>query len=66
MRTVDKYLDDALMVHLPSVRIIHGHGSGALRSAVHNYLKSKSFVKEFRLGGQGEGGSGATVVTLQN
>ena len=62
--TLDKYLDDALLVRLKSVRIIHGHGTGKLRSAVHNYLKNKSFVKEFRLGIPQEGGVGATIVKL--
>jgi DNA mismatch repair protein MutS2 len=64
LNVLDKYLDDALLVHLKTVRIIHGHGSGALRTAVHNYLRTKNYVKEFRLGGMGEGGVGATVVTL--
>lgn len=61
---VDKFLDDALLVHHKQVRIIHGHGTGALRSGVHAFLKTKKFIKDFRLGGAGEGGVGATVVTL--
>ena len=47
LNSLDKYLDDVLLVHLKHVRIIHGHGTGALRNAVHNYLRSKSFVKSF-------------------
>lgn len=64
LNSLDKYLDDVLLVHLKHVRIIHGHGTGALRNAVHNYLRSKSFVKEFRLGIPQEGGVGATIVKL--
>lgn len=62
---VDKYLDDALLANVPSVRIIHGHGTGALRSAVHDKLKKTKFVESYRLGGGGEGGVGATVVTFK-
>ena len=62
---VDKYLDSCALVHHKSVRIIHGHGTGALRSAVHEYLKKCKYVESFRLGGPGEGGVGATVVTLR-
>ena len=50
-----KYLDDALLANVPSVRIIHGHGTGALRSAVHDKLKKTKFVESYRLGGGGEG-----------
>ena len=62
---LEKYIDDARSVHLKTVRIIHGHGTGALRKMVHDYLKGKKFVEEYRLGGAGEGGVGATVVTLK-
>lgn len=62
---VDKYLDDCTRLHLTNVRIVHGHGTGALRTAVHGLLKHHSQVSEYRLGGQGEGGVGATVVTLK-
>jgi DNA mismatch repair protein MutS2 len=62
---VDKYLDNCSVVHHKSVRIIHGHGTGALRNAVHEYLKKCKYVESFRLGGPGEGGVGATVVTLK-
>ena len=57
-------LDKRFLEH-KTIRIVHGAGTGALRSAVHKYLKSKSYVAEFRLGGAGEGGVGATVVTFK-
>lgn len=62
---VDKYLDSALYNRVYDVRIIHGHGTGALRSAIHKYLKNNKHVKTFRLGGEGEGGMGATVISLK-
>jgi len=62
---LEKYIDDARSVRLKSVRIIHGHGTGALRKMVHDYLKGKKFVEDYRLGGAGEGGVGATVVMLK-
>ncbi len=63
MEVMDKYLDDALVHHMSTVRIIHGAGTGALRNAVHEKLRKRKDVT-FRLGGQGEGGVGATVVTF--
>ncbi|MBQ7889608.1 MAG: Smr/MutS family protein [Erysipelotrichaceae bacterium] len=63
MEVMDKYLDDALVHHMSTVRIIHGAGTGALRNAVHEKLRRRKDVS-FRLGGQGEGGVGATVVTF--
>jgi DNA mismatch repair protein MutS2 len=62
---LDKYLDDAYMAHLPSVRIVHGKGTGALRSAVQSYLKTLSYVSSYRLGEFGEGDSGVTIVTFK-
>lgn len=62
---LDKYLDDAYLAHLPSVRVVHGKGTGALRSAVHNHLKRLKYVKEFRLGEYGEGDAGVTIVTFK-
>lgn len=62
---LDKYIDNALMAKMEHVRIIHGVGTGALRKAVHAYLKKHPKVEEFRMGGQGEGGLGASVVTLK-
>ncbi len=65
LTVLQKYLDDALLLHFHEVRIIHGYGSGALRKAVHAYLDKQSFVKSYRLGGAGEGGFGATVVSFK-
>ncbi len=62
---VDKYLDDAYLSHLGSVRIVHGKGTGALRNAIHQYLKRQSYVAEFRLGEFGEGDAGVTIVTFK-
>ena len=62
---LDKYLDDAYLAHLPSVRVVHGKGTGALRNAVHNHLKRLKYVKEFRLGEYGEGDAGVTIVTFK-
>lgn len=62
---LDKYIDDAYLSHLPQVRIVHGRGTGALRSAVHNYLKKQKHVKSFRLGIFGEGETGVTIVEFQ-
>ena len=61
---LDKYLDDAYMSHLNNVRVVHGKGSGILRQAVHNYLKSVPYVKSFKLGEFGEGDAGVTIVTF--
>lgn len=58
---LDKYLDDALIAHLGSVRIVHGKGSGALRKAVHEHLKRLSYVKSFQLAEFGEGDAGVTI-----
>jgi DNA mismatch repair protein MutS2 len=62
---VEKYIDDCLLRNLKSVRIVHGHGTGALRKAIWARLNNHGSVEELRLGGQGEGGGGATVVTLK-
>ena len=62
---LDKYLDDAYLAHLPSVRIVHGKGTGALRNAVHSHLKKMKTVKEFRLGEFGEGDAGVTIATFK-
>jgi len=65
LQEVDRYLDEVLLAGLHTVSIIHGHGTGALRKAVHDFLRSHRNVKSFRLGGQGEGGVGVTIVELQ-
>ncbi len=62
---LDKYLDDAVLAHLPSVRVVHGKGTGALRTAVHGHLKRLKYIKEFRLGEYGEGDAGVTIVTFK-
>lgn len=62
---LDKYLDDAYLAHLSSVRVVHGKGTGALRNAVHGHLKRLKYVKEFRLGEYGEGDAGVTIVTFK-
>lgn len=62
--TLDKYLDDARMSHLDSVRVVHGKGTGALRRAVQEYLRKQSWVKSYRSGDFGEGDAGVTIVNL--
>jgi len=61
---LEQYLYDAYMADLPSVRIVHGKGTGQLRRAVHRFLGTHPLVKSYRLGGYGEGGYGVTVVDL--
>ena len=61
---LDAYLNDAFMSQLPEVRIIHGHGTGAVRSVVREALAEHALVKSFRPGGQGEGGDGVTIAML--
>jgi DNA mismatch repair protein MutS2 len=63
--TLDKYLDDAYIAHVPKVRVVHGRGTGALRKAVHAHLKRLKYVKEFRLGDFGEGDTGVTIVEFK-
>ena len=62
---LDKYLDDAYLAHLPSVRIVHGKGTGALRSAVQQHLRRVRYVESFRLGEFGEGDAGVTIATFK-
>ncbi len=62
---VSKYLDDAYVAHISPVRIVHGKGTGALRKAVHQYLKSQKNISEFRLGEYGEGDAGVTIVKFK-
>jgi len=63
---VSRYIDDCLRAKMPFARIIHGHGTGALRQAVHTLLAKQDRIESYRLGGQGEGGVGATVVTFKS
>lgn len=65
LAALDKYLDDAYLSHLSSVRVVHGKGTGALRSAVHQHLRRLSYVKSFRLGEFGEGDAGVTIVEFK-
>lgn len=65
MPVMNKYLDDAYLAHMSQVTIIHGRGTGALRTAVHNQLKRMKYVKSFRLGEFGEGDMGVTIVTFK-
>ena len=62
---VDKYLDDCFIAKLSPVRIVHGKGTGALRSGIHRFLKSNKLVDSFRLGTFGEGEMGVTIVNLK-
>jgi len=62
---LDKYLDDAYLAHLPSVRIVHGKGTGALRTAVQNHLRKNKRIAEYRLGTFGEGDAGVTIATFK-
>ena len=62
---VDKYLDDAVLAGVPSVRIIHGKGTGALRAALWKYFKNDSRIKSYRHGAYGEGDAGVTVIEFK-
>ncbi|MDO4617499.1 MAG: endonuclease MutS2 [Lachnospiraceae bacterium] len=62
---LDKYLDDAYLAHLPSVRIVHGKGTGALRKGVQNYLRTQRIVEEFHQAAFGEGDAGVTIATFR-
>lgn len=62
---LDQYLDDCLRARYPFCRIIHGHGTGTLRSAVHSHLDRYSHCEDYRLGQAGEGGQGATIVNFK-
>ncbi len=65
LQLTDKYLDEALLVGLPWVRLIHGKGTGALRTAINDYVRKHPRVKKYRLGETNEGGLGVTVVELE-
>ena len=65
MPVMEKYLDDAYLAHMSTVRVVHGRGTGALKNAVHGRLKKLKYVKEFRLGVFGEGDTGVTIVTFK-
>lgn len=63
--TLEKYLDDAYLASVPSVRIVHGKGTGALRNAVHEHLRRAKYVKSYRLGEYGEGDAGVTIAEFK-
>jgi DNA mismatch repair protein MutS2 len=65
LEKLDKYLDDAILAGHEQVRVIHGHGTGRLRDAVREFLRSHVQVLEIRAGRPNEGGNGATVVRLR-
>lgn len=62
---LDKYLDDALLSHLNTVRVVHGKGTGALRKGIHEYLRRQKHVKSYKLAEFGEGDAGVTIVELK-
>ena len=62
---LERYLDEAMRANAPSVRIIHGKGTGALRAAVQQMLRKNKYVKRFRLGVYGEGEDGVTIAELK-
>ena len=62
---LDKYLDDAYISHLNSVRIVHGKGTGALRAGIHNYLRRQKHIASFHLAEFGEGDAGVTIVEFR-
>ena len=62
---LDKYLDDAYLAHIPSVRVVHGKGTGALRKGIHNYLRRVKYVSSFHLAEFGDGDAGVTIVNFK-
>ena len=62
---LEKYLDDAYLAGLESVRVVHGRGTGALKNMVHQRLRKLKYVKSFRLGVFGEGDTGVTIVSFR-
>ncbi|MCQ2977820.1 MAG: Smr/MutS family protein, partial [archaeon] len=62
---VEKFIDDAVVMNIPQVRIVHGKGAGVLRKEIHQALKQNSQVESYRLGEFGEGDAGVTIVTLK-
>ena len=65
IQIIDKYLDSCSMANLKKVRIVHGKGTGKLREGIHKYLKTNSYVKNFRVGAFGEGEMGVTIVEIK-
>ena len=63
-QAIDKYLDNCVLAGIPTIRIVHGKGTGKLMQGIHAFLKTNPYVKSFRLGAYGEGDFGVTVVEL--
>ena len=63
--TLEKYLDDAYLSGVGTVRVVHGKGTGALRKGVHDFLKKHPHIRTFRLGVYGEGDSGVTIIEMK-
>ena len=63
---LDKYVDDAYITHLSSIRIIHGRGTGALKHAISEYCRKSSLILDYKLGNFDEGGDGVTIATLKD
>ena len=61
---IDKFIDNALLMGVNQLTIIHGKGTGKLRHEIHNHLKKNKYIKSYRLGTFGEGESGVTIVEL--
>lgn len=61
---MDKAVDDALLSNLPYLRVIHGFGTGAVRKAVHDYIKQSPYIKSHRYGAEGEGLNGVTIISF--
>ena len=64
LNLLEPYLDKARLMHLPSVRIIHGYGTGKLQKAIHEYLKKEKNI-EYHFGGMSDGGMGSTIVEFK-
>jgi DNA mismatch repair protein MutS2 len=64
LEVLDRYLDDASLAGLDQATVIHGMGTGALRDAVRDHVGAHPLVRSWRPGGRGEGGDGATIVSL--
>lgn len=62
---LEKFLDNAVLNHMRTVRVIHGFGTGAVRKAVYDVIKSSPYVNAYRYGGEGEGLNGVTIITLK-
>ena len=64
MKKLDKAIDQALLSNISTLTIIHGFGTGAIKSTVDNYIRKSSLIKSSRSGGEGEGLAGVTIINL--